>query len=128
MAIVPRTDHRKYLLVDIGNWMLLKTYGKRSKMPLKVITDQFLSLGLNRANKLYMKELIEDILRPRPDGLQYVIRRRDKKYVVVSPKIHGKVTEFARKKKIKLINATRILIGLGMMTHFSAYPRGNSII
>jgi hypothetical protein len=127
MAILPHTDYRKYLLVNIDQWLLLKSYGKYHNMPLKVITDQFLTLGLIRADEVYMKEVVEDSLRPRHDGLRYVISRQDKKYLVVSPGIHDKVTKFARKKKIKLIEATRILIGLGIMAHFSADPRDNPL-
>jgi len=126
-SILPQTGRRKYLLVSEDDWLLLKSYGKHSKMPLAEVTDQFLSLGLNRANELYMKEVIENTLRPRPDGLRYVISRQDKKYLVVSPVIHGKVTEFARKKKIKLIEATRTLFGLGIIAHFEADPRDNPI-
>jgi hypothetical protein len=50
----------------------------------------------------------------------------DKKYLVVSPEIHKKVSEFAKKKKIKLIEATHYLLGLGMLAHFSTDPRDDS--
>jgi hypothetical protein len=122
---VRQTDHRKYLLVSKDQWLLLKGYGKHQKVSLAAITEHFLSLGLKRANELYMKEVIDDILRPRTDGLQYVISRQDKKYLVVSLEIHSKVTEFGRKRKLKLIEATRILIWLGMLAHFNVDPRND---
>jgi hypothetical protein len=110
--ITPQTDHRKYLLVSEYYWLLLKSYGKSRKVSLAAITESFLSKGLKRANELYMKEAIDDMLRLRTDGLRYIISRQDKKkYLVVSPEIHSKVTEFARNRKIKLIEATRNLIG-----------------
>jgi len=120
-----QTDHRKYLLVSKDQWLLLKGYGKHQKVSLAAITEHFLSLGLKRANELYMKEVIDDILRTRPDGLRYVISRHDKKYLVVSLEIHSKVTEFARKRKIKLIEATRNLAWLGMLAHFNVDPRND---
>lgn len=120
---VHQTDQRKYLLVSKDHWLLLKGYGKHRKVPLAAITEHLLSLGLKRANELYMKEAIDDIIRPRPDGLRFIISGQDKKYLVVSPEIHNMVTEFARKSKIKLIDATRNLVGLGMLAHFRADPR-----
>jgi hypothetical protein len=50
---------------------------------------------------------------------------RIKKYMVVSTEIHNMTTAFARNRKIKLTEATRILIGLGMLAQFIADPRDN---
>ncbi len=116
-------DHRKYLLISKKLWVFLKGYGKHEKISLVDITERLLSLGIKRSNELYMKEAIRDMMRPRPDGLKYVISQQDKKYLVVSQKTHNKVTEFARKRKIKLIDATRYLLGLGLWAHFNADPR-----
>ena len=92
-------------------------------MSLESVTALLLTKGLKLANELYMKETVDSVLRPRYDGLRYVISQKDKKYLVVTSETHQKVTEFANKKRIKLIEATRVLIGLGMLAHFNADPK-----
>jgi hypothetical protein len=120
---VNQNSQRKYLLVSKDLWSFLKGYGKHEKITLGDITEHLLLLGIKRSKELYMKEVIRDLMRPRPDGLKYVISQPEKKYLVVSQKTHNKVTEFARKRKIKLIDATRYLLGFGILAHFNADPR-----
>jgi hypothetical protein len=119
------TSQRKYLLVSKDLLLSLKGYSKYSNILLKTITEHFLILGMNIANELYMKDMMNELLHPRIDGLKFLISKNDKSYLVGSPDIHQMVTQCARDWKIKLIEATRNLVLLGMWAYFNTDPRDN---
>ena len=118
--------HKKYLMTSENTLITLKVLAKVHNVSLMSLTDTVLSLGLERAGKYYMKDLMEDTLRKRPDGLKYVISREEKKYLVVSLAIHRRVKEFADLKKLKLLDATRILIWLGIWALKGVNPEDSS--
>lgn len=68
---------------------------------------------------------MNELLRPRVDGLKFLISKHEKSYLVVSPDIHQMVTQFAREWNIKLIEVTRNLVLLGMWAYFNTDPRDN---
>jgi hypothetical protein len=118
--------HKKYLMTSENTLITLKVLARVHNVSLMSLTDTVLSLGLERAGKYYMKDLMEDTVRKRPDGLKYVISREEKKYLVVSLAIHRRVKEFADLKKLKLLDATRILIWLGIWALKGVNPEDSS--
>lgn len=125
MSYKSSISQRKYLLVSKDLLLFLKSYSKHSNLPLKAVTERFLILGMKRANERYLSDMMNELLRPRPDGLRFLISKNDKSYLVVSPDIHQMVTQCARDWKIKQIEATRNLVLLGMRAYFNTEPRDN---
>ena len=123
---LPLSAKKKFLLVSKDNLLLLKSFAKHKQWSLFDVTESILSQGLKSARERYLKDVVESSLRPRNDGLRYAISQQEKAYLVVSPELHEEITEFARKKNIKLIRATRFIIGMGLWAETSNDPRNTS--
>lgn len=120
---VHETSMKKYLLVSKSTLMMLKGYSKSPKVSLKYVTEHLIAAGLKYAVDRQSRKKFTEVFMQKLPGFQYVISQGDKKYLVVSVDTHQRVKVFARKEGLKLTEATRCLIFMGLTYTIAGDPK-----
>ena len=120
---VHKMSIKKYLLVSKSTLMTLKGYAKAHQVSLKYVTEHLIAAGLEYAEDRQSRKQFTEVFTNKLPGFQYVISRHDKKYLVVSVDTHRKVTVFAKKEGLKLTEATRCLIFMGLTYTIAGDPK-----
>jgi len=120
---VRETSMKKYLLVSKSTLMMLKGYSKSAKVSLKYVTEHLIAAGLKYAVDRQSRKKFTEVFLQKLPGFQYVIGQGDKKYLVVSVDTHQRVKVFARKEGLKLTEATRCLIFMGLTYNIAGDPK-----
>jgi len=97
-------------------------------MTLGVAASSLIKTALERGRELeVLKEEPQEF--HRASELKYVISQENKKYLVVHPDVHAAVVRYAKKKKLKMTEATWRLIGIGMkLEYWGEDPRAKKLL
>lgn len=120
---VRETSMKKYLLVSKSTLATLKGYSKANKVSLKYVTEHLIAAGLEYAEDRQLRKQFTEVFLQKLPGFQYVISQGDKKYVVVGVDTHREVAVFARREGLKLTEATRCLIFMGLTYTIAGDPK-----
>jgi hypothetical protein len=120
---------RKALMVDDGNYTLVKLFALTKGINVQDATSKLLYYGLNQSlgfdlTRLHSVDAIKsafkgikpkDHLEKKRLTVRLILPKAQEKHLIVSPNLHLAVTEFARVKGLKIHEATYFLLRPGIL-------------
>jgi hypothetical protein len=92
------------------------------------LVTELIDVGL-KYEEQGIKRAINAPLFKRPSNIEYVVTSSNKTYISVPKDVYTKVKAYAKKKNLKLIEATWTLISVGFQYYLSGDPKsGNNIV
>jgi hypothetical protein len=111
--IIDRRSKRRLLVTSKNLRQVIKATAKYWKLSMSSLISELIDRGLKYEGQA-LKRAINAPLFKRPPNIEYTVKRRNRTYLSVPEDVYAKVQAYARKKKLKLVEATWTLISVGL--------------
>jgi len=85
-----------------------------------------INIGLRYEDEAHRRKINASLFH-RPPNIKYVVARSEKTYISVSDEVYQKVKAYAKKKGLKLIEASWRLIAIGLQYDIGGDPKSNEL-
>jgi hypothetical protein len=111
--IIDQRSKRRFLVTSKNLRHVIKAMAKYWKLSMSSLISELIDRGLQYEGQA-LKRAINAPLFKRPPNIEYIVKRSNKTYLSVSQDVYTKVQTYARKKRLKLVEATWTLISVGL--------------